>query len=90
MRVACALVTSPRAQVEMKRHPHLKDASVLVVGRAPSKARSPVVDHFPSARGVKDGMALEQAMSRHANAGALNADQPHYGLVFSRYRQSGR
>ena len=43
-----------------------------------------MVDHFPSARGVKDGMTLEQAMSRHANAVALDADEPHYRLVFSR------
>ena len=49
-----------------------------------------VVDHFPSARGVKVGMALERAMSRHANAVALDADEPHYRLVFSRYRQSDR
>ena len=66
----------------MNRRPHLKDVPVLVVDREPSKARPLVVDHFPSACGVKDGMTLEQALSHHGNAVALDADEPHYRRVF--------
>ena len=84
MRVACVLVTHLRAKVEMLRHPHLKDSPVLVVDRHPSRARSPVVDHFPAACGVREGMTLEQTMSRHANAVALDADEPRYRSVFNR------
>ena len=36
MRVACVLVTHLRARVEMYRHPHLKDAPVVIVDRGTS------------------------------------------------------
>ena len=73
MRVACLLVTHLRAKVEMYRHSHLKDAPVVIVDRSPSRARPVVVDCFRSASGVKPGMTLEQAVSRHANAVVLAA-----------------
>ena len=84
MRVACVLVTHLRAKVEMSRHRHLKDSPVLVVDGESSKARSLVVDHFPAACGVTDGMTLEEAMSHHADAVALDADEPAYRRVFRR------
>ena len=82
MRVACALVTHLRAKVEMCRHPHLEDSPVLIVDRDPSRTRPVVVDRFRSVSGVVAGMTLEQALSRHANAVVLDADQPHYRRVF--------
>ena len=82
MRVACLLVTHLRAKVEMYRHSHLKDAPVVIVDRSPSRARPVVVDCFRSASGVKPGMTLEQAVSRHANAVVLDADEPYYRRVF--------
>ena len=82
MRVACLLVTHLRAKVEMYRHSHLKDAPVIIVDRSPSRARPVVVDCFRSAPGVKPGMTLEQAVSRHAKAIVLDADEPHYRRVF--------
>ena len=82
MRVACVLVTHLRAKAEMSRHPNLKDRPVLIVDRDVSRARALVVDRFPGASGVAAGMTLEQAMSRHANAVALDADEPHYRHVF--------
>ena len=82
MRVACLLVTHLRAKVEMYRHSHLKDAPVIIVDRSPSRARPVVVDCFRSAPGVKPGMTLEQAASRHANGVVLDADEPHYRRVF--------
>ena len=88
MRVACLLVTHLRAKVEMYRHSHLKDAPVVIVDRSPSRARPVVVDCFRSASGVKPGMTLEQAVSRHANAIVLDADEPHYRRVFGQVLSS--
>ena len=82
MRVACVLVTHLRAKVEMSRQPHLKATPVLIVDRDASRTRSLVVDRFPCASEVAAGMTLEQAVSRHANAVVLDADEPHYRRVF--------
>ena len=88
MRVACLLVTHLRAKVEMYRRSHLKDAPVVIVDRSPSRARPVVVDCFRSASGVKPGMTLEQAASRHANAVVLDADEPLYRRVFGQVLSS--
>ena len=76
MRVSCVLLTHTRAKVEMRRHPHLKDSPVIIVDRDPSATRSLVVDRFPAASGAAAGMTIQQAMSRHANAVVLDADEP--------------
>ena len=88
MRVACLLVTHLRAKVEMYRHSHLKDAPVIIVDRSPSRARPVVVDCFRSAPGVKPGMTLEEAVSRHGKASVLDADEPHYRRVFGQVLSS--
>ena len=82
MRVSCVLLTHPIAKVEMRRHPHLNDSPVIIVDRGQSSERPLVVDRFPAASGAAAGMTLEQAISRHANAIVLDADEPHYRLVF--------
>ena len=82
MRVACVLLTHPRAKVEMRQHPHLKDSPVIIVDRDKSSERALVVDRFPAASGVATGMTLEQAVSRHSHAVVLDADEPQYRLVF--------
>ena len=82
MRVGCVLLTHLRAKVEVRRHPHLKESPVIIVARDPSATRSLVVDRFPAASGAAAGMTIQQAMSRHANAVVLDADEPHYYLVF--------
>ena len=82
MRVACVLLTYLRAKVEVRRNPHLEDSPVIIVDRDSSNGKPLVVDRFPAAFGVAVGMTLEQAMSRHANAVVLDADEPHYRRVF--------
>ena len=82
MRVACVLVTHLRAKAEMLRHPHLKDSPVLIVDRDPSGKRTAVVDGFPPSSESVTGLTLEQALSLHANAVVLDADEPHYRRVF--------
>ena len=82
MRVACVLVTHLRAKVELRNQPHLKDRPAVIVDR--SKGRPLVVDAFPVAVGVWAGMTLEQALSHHASAVILEADEPSYQKVFDR------
>ncbi|MXW57295.1 MAG: hypothetical protein F4124_12390 [Acidimicrobiia bacterium] len=84
MRVACVLATHLRAKVEMSRHRHLEDSPVLIVDGDPSATRTLVVDHFPAAVGVREGMTLEEAMSHHASAVVLDADEPCYRRAFRR------
>ena len=82
MRVACVLVTHFRAKAEMQRHPHLQNSPILLVDRDPSRKRPVVVDYFPAAHDVGPGIPLEQALSLHANAVVLDADESHYRRVF--------
>ena len=82
MRVACVLITHLRAKAEMRRRPHLKGKPALIVDRNPSVGIPIVVDRFPEASGVMIGMTPEQAVSRHANAIVLDADEPYYRRVF--------
>ena len=88
MRVACVLVTHLRARVEMYRHPHLKDMPVVIVDRGTLGTRPLVVDRFPKATGVRTGMTLEQAVSRHSNAVVLDADEPYYRRIFGQMLSS--
>ena len=82
MRVACVLITHLRAKTEMRRRPHLKGKPALIVDRNPSVGIPVVVDRFPEASGVMIGMTPEQAVSRHANAIVLDADEPYYRRIF--------
>lgn len=82
MRVACVLITHLRAKVELRRHPQLQDRPVLIVVDPPSQAKPVVVDRFPGAAAVTPGMTLEQALSHHADAIVLDADEPQYRRVF--------
>ena len=84
MRVACVLITHLRAKAEMRRRPHLKGRAALIVDRNPSMRIPVVVDRFPEAYGVVVGMTPEQAVSCHANAVVLDADEPYYRRVFGR------
>ncbi len=83
MKAACVLVTHLRAKAEIRRHPHLKDKPFLLVGRSSAGGRALVVDSSPCAP-AEAGMTLEEAMSRHASAVVLDADEPHYRQIFSR------
>ena len=80
MRVACVVITHLRAKVEMRRQPHLAEKPVVIVDR--SQGRPTVADHFPSATGVIAGMTLEEALSVHAGAVTIDADEPAYRKAF--------
>lgn len=83
MRVACVLVTHLRVKAEIRRQPRLENKPVLVVERTPGRGKAQVVDSFPGTAS-EAGMTLEQALSQHAGAVVLDADEPHYREVFSR------
>ena len=78
------LATHLRAKVEMGRHRHLQDRPVLIVRCDPSSGRTVVVDRFPAAGRVREGMTVEEAMSHHAGAVVIDADEPCYRSEFRR------
>ena len=86
MRIACVLITHPRAKAELRRHAHLKDKPVVIVDR--SKARPLVVDSSPGTPAVAAGMTLEQAVSHHADTIVLEADEPYYHKLFNQVVES--
>ena len=85
MRVGCVLATHLRAKVEMSR------ASPL--GGQPGFDRRGAIRRrrglwwsitSPPRSGVKEGITLEAAMSHHADAVVLDADEPCYRRAFHR------
>ena len=82
MRVACVLVTHLRARIELRRQPHLDGRPAVIVDR--TSGRPVVVDFLPATAGVAAGMTLEQALSRHAEAAVIEADEPAYRKAFHR------
>ena len=61
---------------------------MVIVDRSPSRARAMVVDRFRSAPGVRPGMTLGQAVSRHGKAIVLDANEPHYRRVIGQVLSS--
>lgn len=86
MIVACVFITHFRAKAELLRRPDLKGNSFLIADR--TRSGSPVVDRSPMARGVLPGMTLRQVMSIHTDLTILDADEPHYKVVFDRLLDS--
>ena len=74
-------MTHLRAKVEMSRQFHVEESPVLIADRNSSRARPPVVDRFPKASGVTDGMTPQEAVSRHTNTVGLGTSEPHYRRV---------
>ena len=88
MRVACVLITHLRAKVEAKRRLGLKDRPVVIVDRGTAQATPVVVDRGPAARGVRTGMTLEEAVTRHEGIVVLETDEPRYRRIFTRVLRS--
>ena len=85
-KIACVLITHPRAKLEMRRHPHLRELPVVIIDR--SQGRVLVIDHFPAALGVTPGMTPEQALSRQVGAQSWRRTSPTTGGVFQRVLES--
>ena len=82
MSIACVLITHLRAKVELRRRPHLVDMPAVIVDR--SGRRPVVVDRFPAADRVPLGATVEEALSLHAGAVVIEADEPVYRTAFQR------
>ena len=67
-------------KAELRRHPQLQGRPVIVTQTHGSQ--QVVLDSSPEARGVTDGMPLQEALSRCKPAALLEADQPYYQTVF--------
>ena len=80
MRIACVLITHPRAKIEMRRRPDLADRPAVIVARGQRKPV--VVDHSPAASRISIGMTPEQALSQQADTLILEADESTYRSVF--------
>ena len=82
MSIACVLITHLPAKVELRRRPHLADVPAVIVDR--SGRRPMVVDRFPAADRVPLGAPVEEALSLHAGAVVIEADEPAYRAAFQR------
>ena len=80
MKVACVLIPHLRAEIELRRSPHLGKRSIVIVDR--SGARPIVADFLPDGSSMRQGIPLEQALSLHGGTRVLEADEPHYREVF--------
>ena len=80
MGLACVLIAHLRARLELRRRPHLRERLSVIVER--SGGRPVVADFLPTAMNVRPGMPLEQALSLHGAAVALEADEAHYREEF--------
>ena len=78
MRVACVVVPHFFIEVERRHDPSLRDRPI-VVGGAPDE-RKEVLDCSPeaTARGVRPGMSLREALSRCAEATFVEAHPERY------------
>ena len=82
MKIACVLITHLPAKAELRRRAGLRDKPVIITTR--SSHGLLVLDVSPQVAGVVAGMPLQEAMSRCKGATLLEADEPHYRLVFDR------
>ena len=82
MSIACVLITHLRAKVELRRRLDLADVPTVIVER--SRGRPVVADRFPAADRVPLGATVEEALSLHAGAVVIEADEPAYRAAFQR------
>ena len=69
-------------KAELRRRPTLRNRPVIIT--AGSSQGHLVLDASPQATDVVAGMPLQEALSRCKGATLLEADEPHYRLVFDR------
>ena len=82
MKIACVLITHLAMKAELRRRPTLRNRPVIIT--AGSSQGHLVLDASPQATDVVAGMPLQEALSRCKGATLLEADEPHYRLVFDR------
>lgn len=86
MRVFCLLLPHFPISCETQRHPGLGNCPVVVT--AASGSRRLVLDHSPELAGMRCGMPLQEALSRHGEIKTVPADTPYYWSIFNRILDS--
>jgi DNA polymerase-4 len=81
MKTACVLTTHLPIKAELRRHPEFQDKPVIIAQELGS--RRVVLDWSLRARGVAQGMSLQEARSLCQDATLLEADEPYYQAVFN-------
>jgi DNA polymerase IV len=81
MKIACVLITHLPIKAELRRHPELQNKPVIIAQELGS--RRVVLDWSPQARGVAQGMPLQEALSLSKDSTLLEADEPYYQEAFS-------
>ena len=80
MKVACMLITHLAMKAELRRYPELRRRPVVITKTHGSQ--QVVLDSSPEAKGIADGMPLQEALSRCKPAALLEADEPYYQAAF--------
>ncbi|HZA24248.1 MAG TPA: hypothetical protein VFA32_16870 [Dehalococcoidia bacterium] len=81
MKIACVLTTHLPIKAELRRHPELQGKPVIIAQELGS--RRVVLDWSPQARGMAQGMPLQEALSLCQDSILLEADEPYYQAVFN-------
>ncbi|HZA25070.1 MAG TPA: hypothetical protein VFA32_21160 [Dehalococcoidia bacterium] len=81
MTIACVLATHLPMKAELKRNPDLTDRPVIIVKESGPKRF--VLDHSPQARGVAQGMPVQEASSLCKDSMLQEADEPYYQATFN-------
>jgi DNA polymerase-4 len=81
MKIACVLTTHLPIKAELRRHPELQNKPVIIAQELGS--RRVVLDWSPQARGIAQGVPLQEALALCKDFTLLEADEPYYQAVFS-------
>ncbi|MCJ7606016.1 MAG: hypothetical protein MUO19_08310 [Dehalococcoidales bacterium] len=81
MKLLCVILPHFFWKCEVRRLPAL-DGRPAVITRA-SGSQKLVMDYSPGLDGLRHGIPLQQALSRHGEAELLHADIPYYRSVFN-------
>ena len=87
MKTACVLITHLPAKAELRRRADLRDRPVIITAQT-GRDGPLVLDVSPRVTGVAVGMPLQEALSRCKSATLLEANEPHYRVVFDRIVRS--
>lgn len=82
MRIACLLIDHLPVKTEFSREPRLRGRPVIVVRAGGSPRQAVVLDASPEAKGVANGMPLQQALSESPHAVLVEPDPVAYRAAF--------
>src|SRR3990172_3702919 len=81
MKLLCALLPHFPLRCEISRNPQVKRHASVVVQK--SGSQKTVLDYSPELTGLRAGMELQEALSRHGEIMIIQADTPYYWSTFN-------